>query len=63
VGEAADVVFRVFELAAPEQCVVRADLDADPAVHAQGVVDGEAIEHVALPLTTSLALRRKGLLV
>src|SRR5260370_27887641 len=40
-----DLELRVFVLGAPEQRVERADLDADPAVHAQGVVDIEAVEH------------------
>src|SRR5204863_5769815 len=44
VGEEVDLVLGVFELRAPEQRVERTDLDADPAVHAQGVVDGESVE-------------------
>src|SRR5216684_2338177 len=40
-----DLELRVLVLRAPEQRVERADLDADPAVHAQGVVDVETVEH------------------
>ena len=35
----------VLVLGAPEQRVERAHLDADPAVHAERVVDVEAVEH------------------
>jgi hypothetical protein len=59
----ADVVLGVFELAAPEQRVVRADLDTDPAVHAERVIDGEAVEDVALARPASRSLRRKRLFV
>ena len=47
VGQLEHVVGRVLELGRPEQRVERADLDADPAVHAQREVDREAVEHVA----------------
>jgi hypothetical protein len=63
VGELAYVVLRVLELAAPEKSVVGAHLDADPAVHAEGVVDGEAVEHVALARAAPFALGREGLFV
>src|SRR5438067_1030778 len=46
VGHLDDVVFGVLELRAPEQGVERAHLHADPAVHAQGVVDGEPVQHL-----------------
>src|SRR6266536_2017441 len=46
VQEVADPHFRVLVLGAPEQRVEGTDLDADPAVHAQGVVDVEAVDHV-----------------
>jgi hypothetical protein len=54
VDEVADVVFGVLELGRPEQRVERADLDADPAVHAQREVDGEPVEHVAGARTAAL---------
>src|SRR5262249_57570207 len=50
VGEGRDVGLGVGELGRPEQRVVRAGLDADPAVHAQREVDREAVEDVAHPL-------------
>src|SRR3954452_18877286 len=46
VQEVGDLHLRVLVLGAPEQGVERAHLDADPAVHAQGVVDVEAVELV-----------------
>src|SRR5262245_51517190 len=49
VGELTDVVLGVRVLRAPVERVERADLDADAAVHAQREVDGEPVEHVALP--------------
>jgi len=49
VDQLEDVVLRVFELGAPEQRVEGAHLDADPAVHAQRVVDGETVEHLDRP--------------
>lgn len=47
VGEVADVGLGVLELRGPEQGVERTHLDADTAVHAEGEVDGEAVEDVA----------------
>src|SRR5438105_5022434 len=49
VDELVDVVFGVLELGGPEQRVERAGLHADPAVHAQGVVDGEPVEDLHAP--------------
>ena len=63
VRELADVVLGVLELTTPEQRVVGADLDADAAVHAEGVIDREPVEHVALARTPTLPLRWKRLLV
>jgi hypothetical protein len=63
VRELSDVVLRVLELTTPEQRVVRADLDADTAVHAQGVIDREPVEDVPLARTPTLPLRWKRLLV
>src|SRR5918994_2024028 len=56
VDELDDVVLGVLELRAPEQRVERAHLDADPAVHAERVVDREAVEHLD---RTRLAARRR----
>jgi len=53
VEKVADVAFGVLELGRPEECVERAHLDADPAIHAQGEIDGEPIEDVALPGATA----------
>jgi hypothetical protein len=47
VGEGRDVGLGVAELGRPEQRVVGAGLDADPAVYAQREVDREAVEDVA----------------
>src|SRR5262249_31167486 len=44
VEKVGDVGLGVLELRAPEEGVERAHLDADPAVHAQGVIDVEAVE-------------------
>ena len=44
VEQVGDAGLGVLVLGAPEQGVERAHLDADPAVHAEGVVDVEAIE-------------------
>src|SRR5439155_2539415 len=62
VGQVEHAVLGVFELGAPEQGVERADLHADPAVHAQRVVDGEPVEHLDRAGPAS-AGRRVGLLV
>ena len=45
VQQLGDAGLGVLVLGAPEQRVERADLDADPAVHAERVVDVEAVEH------------------
>src|SRR6476619_5148898 len=58
-----DVALRVLVLGTPEQGVERAHLDADPAVHAEGVVDVEAVEHAYRTLAPALAARRALLLV
>src|SRR5450759_801308 len=44
-----DLKLRVLVLGAPEQGVEGAHLDADPAVHAQRIVDVEAVEHAHRP--------------
>src|ERR687886_816997 len=44
-----DVVLGVLELRTPEQSVERADLHTDPAIHAQGVVDGEPVQNLDAP--------------
>jgi hypothetical protein len=58
----ADVAFGVLELGRPEEGVERAHLNADPAIHAQGEVDGEPVEDVALAWAAAFG-RREGLLV
>src|SRR2546421_92522 len=63
VQQVADVGLRVLELRAPEQGVERADLDADPAVHAEGVIDVEAVEVLHRPRLAALASRRRLVLV
>src|SRR5690606_23105437 len=63
VGEVADVGLGVLELRGPEQGVEGTDLDADTAVHAQGEVDGEAVEDVAAALTAARGRRGHRLLV
>src|ERR1700719_4133167 len=45
VQQVGDLELRVLVFGAPEQGVEGAHLDADPAVHAQRVVDVEAVEH------------------
>ena len=49
VEHVAHVVLGVLVLGAPEEGVEGADLDADPAVHAEGVVDVEPVERRAHP--------------
>src|SRR5947209_3728908 len=60
VQEVGDARLGVLVLRRPEQGVEGADLDADAAVHAEGVVDVEAVEGVdrprLAPLTTGRAL-------
>src|SRR5581483_7551298 len=62
VQQIVDVVRRVLELGAPEEGVERTHLHADPAVHAERVVDVEAIEDLHRP-GLSAGGRRVGLLV
>src|SRR5262245_1536569 len=61
--EVGDPGFGVLVLGAPEQRVEWAHLDADPAVHAEGVVDVEAIELVDLTGLAAGAARRGRVLV
>src|SRR5437868_1826134 len=61
--EVCDVPFRVLVLGTPEQRVERTNLDTDSAVHAQRVVDIEAIEHAHATFPTAFAPRRTLLLV
>src|SRR5438270_4293224 len=63
VQEVGDLPLRVLVLGAPEQSVEGAHVYADPAVHAQRVVDVEAVESVDLAGTTAGAPRRRLLLV
>src|SRR5207248_10567810 len=63
VEQGPDAGFGVLVLRAPEQGVEGADLDADAAVHAQGVVDVEAVEDADRALTAAGAPRRALLLV
>jgi hypothetical protein len=63
VGEFVDVGLGVLELGGPEEGVERADLDADTAVHAEGEVDGEAVEDVAAALAATGSGGRDRLLV
>src|SRR5262245_2765672 len=58
-----DVALGVLVLGAPEQGVERAHLDADPAVHAERIVDVEAVEHAHRALAAALAPRWSLLLV
>ena len=53
----------VLVLGAPEQGVERAHLDADAAVHAERVVDVEAVERVDRAGLAALAPRRRLVLV
>src|SRR5918994_5386905 len=63
VEEIGDVGLGVLVLGTPEQGVERADLDADPAVHAERVVDVEAVEEADRSLAATLTPRRPLLLV
>src|SRR6478672_13728082 len=63
VEQVGDAGLGVLELGAPEERVERAHLYADPAVHAERVVDVEAVEHAHTAGTTALAARRPLLLV
>ena len=55
--------FTELELGAPEQCIERAHVDADSAVHAQREVNVEAVELVLLAGLAPSAARRSKLLV
>jgi hypothetical protein len=57
VAEIGDVRFGELVFGAPEQGIERADLDAYPAVHAQRVVDVEAVELVDLAGLAARAAR------
>ena len=63
VEQVGDADLGVLVLGAPEQGLERAHLDADPAVHAQRVVDGEAVQRVLLAGLAPLAARRRQVLV
>src|SRR5262252_855626 len=63
VEEVGDVGLGVLVLRAPEQGVERAHLDADAAVHAEGVVDVEAVEEADRALAATFTPRRPLLLV
>src|SRR5947208_195862 len=63
VQEVGDLPLRVLVLGAPEQSVEGAHVHADPAVHAERVVDVEAVEGVDLAGTTAGAPGRRLLLV
>src|SRR5262249_42963080 len=63
VEEVGDVRLGVLVLGAPEQGVEGAHLHADAAVHAQRVVDVEAVEEADGALASALAPRRAPLLV
>src|SRR5215211_4571655 len=63
VQELRDAALGVLVFRAPEERVERADLDADPAVHAQRVVDVEPVEHRHRALTATFTPRRSLLLV
>ena len=54
-----DAGLGVLVLRAPEQGVERADLDADAAVHAERVVDVEAVERVDLAGLAALTAGRR----
>src|SRR5581483_3110795 len=62
VQQVVDVVGRVLELRAPEEGVERTHFDADPAVHAERVVDVEPVEYLHGPGLAARG-RRVGLLV
>src|SRR2546425_1009352 len=63
VEQLGDVDLGVLVLRAPEQRVERADLYADPAVHAQRVVDVEPVEKADRALPAAFAAGRTLLLV
>src|SRR5260221_5031518 len=58
VEQVRDARLGVLELGAPEERVERADLHADPAVHAERVVDVEAVEHAHAARTPTFTTRR-----
>src|SRR5690606_40873154 len=59
VDQVGDAGLGVLELGAPEERLERADLDADAAVHAERVVDREAVEVVDLAGLPALAAGRE----
>src|ERR1044072_592552 len=63
VEQVGDADLGVLELRGPEQGVEGADLDADAAVHAEGVVEVEAVEGLDRPGLATLAAGRPLLLV
>ena len=63
VEELGDARLGVLVVGAPEQGVERAHLDADPAVHAERVVDVEPVEHADRALAAAFTPRRALLLV
>src|SRR5205085_11165427 len=63
VQQIGDADLGVLELRAPEEGVEGADLDADAAVHAEGVVDVEAVEGVDGAGLAPFAAGRRLLLV
>src|SRR5919204_570623 len=63
VEEVGDVRLGILVLGAPEQGIERTHLDADPAVHAERVVDVEAVQEAHRALTTAFAAGRPLLLV
>src|SRR5262249_21079165 len=63
VQQLGDVGLGVLVVGAPEERVEWADLDADAAVHAERVVDVEAVEDADRALAAALTTRRSLLLV
>jgi hypothetical protein len=58
-----DANLGVFILRAPKECLERANLNADAAIHAQGKIDIEAVKGVDLTrLSTFSARRSEGLM-
>src|SRR5579884_3902042 len=62
VEQVGDARLAVLVLGAPEERVERADLDTDAAVHAERVVDVEAVEDADVPHSAAFATRRPLLL-
>src|SRR5579884_368425 len=63
VEQVGDARLAVLVLGAPEERVERTDLDTDAAVHAERVVDVEAVEDADVPHSAAFATRRPLLLV